>query len=169
MRRPGGDGEAAFRAFAAAEMSGLLRPAYYLTGNWDDAQELVQASLVKMYLAWKRLPADVDHHLYLRKVLVNTFRADLRKGWRRKEVLSVEAGSHAAYDVDLPEERDYQRGLLLALAPQQRAVIVLRFLQDLSVRQTADCLGVTEGTVKSQTSDALKSLRAMIAKEGSER
>ncbi len=150
-------------------MSGLLRPAYYLTGDWDDAQELVQASLVKMYLAWKRLPADVDHHLYLRKILVNTFRADLRKGWRRKEVVSVEVGGEAAYDVDLPEERDYQRRLLLALPPQQRAVVVLRYLQDLSVRQTADCLGVTEGTVKSQTSDALKSLRTMIAKEGSER
>ena len=59
-------------------------------------------------------------------------------------------------------ERDYQRELLLQLPPKQRAVVVLRFLEDLSVQQTADCLGVTVGTVKSQTSDALAALRIAV-------
>ena len=151
-------------------MSGLLRPAYYLSGSWDEAQDLVQSSLVKMYLAWPRLGADVDRHLYLRKVLLNTYRASLRSGWRRREVPVDGAGPDAASaEPAVAEERDYQRSLLLALPPKQRAVIVLRYLQDLSVQQTAACLGVSEGTVKSQTSDALKSLRAMVANEGSDR
>ena len=59
-------------------------------------------------------------------------------------------------------ERDYQRELLLQLPTKQRAVVVLRFLEDLSIQQTADCLGVTTGTVKSQTSDALAALRTAV-------
>jgi RNA polymerase sigma-70 factor (sigma-E family) len=167
VRTPGGTDDAAFREFAAAQMSALLRPAYYLAGDWDEAQELVQSSLVAMYVHWGRLGKDVDRYLYVRKVLLNTYRSSLRKGWRRREVagtgaesVAVEAGT---------EERDYQRTLLLALPHQQRAVIVLRYLQDLSIKQTAEVLGVSEGTVKSQTSDALASLRSMIAKEDSDR
>jgi RNA polymerase sigma-70 factor (sigma-E family) len=161
--------EAAYREFAAAQMHSLLRPAYYLTGSWHEAQDLVQASLVKMYLAWPRLRPDVDRHLYARKVMVNTYRAGLRPAWRRRETLSA-AQPPDTYDRDgLTEERDYQRALLMSLPPGQRAVIVLRYLQDLSIQQTADCLGVSAGTVKSQTSDALAALRQAIATEGSER
>src|SRR4051794_33136565 len=146
-------------------MTGLLRPAYYLAGDWDEAQDLVQTALVKMYVAWPRLGAEVDRHLYVRKVMLNVFRANLRKGWRSREVLAWAEDTPAVDEAGETEERDYQRRLLMALPPQQRAVIVLRYLQDLSVRQTADCLQVSEGTVKSQTSDALKSLRSMVAPE----
>lgn len=169
MTSAGDANEAAFREFAASQMHGLLRPAYYLTGSRHEAQDLVQASLVKMYLAWPRLAPDVDRHLYARKVLVNTYRAGLRRAWRRREALSPEPPAES-YDRDgLTEERDYQRALLMSLPPRQRAVVVLRYLQDLSIQQTAECLGVSAGTVKSQTSDALSALRHAIATQGSER
>jgi RNA polymerase sigma-70 factor (sigma-E family) len=167
VRTPGGTDEAAFREFAAAQLSALLRPAYYLAGNWDEAQELVQSALVTMYVHWGRLGKDVDRYLYVRKVLLNTYRSSLRKGWRSREVGGAVAEPLVVHTG--AEERDHQRTLLLALPPQQRAVIVLRYLQDLSIKQTAEVLGVSEGTVKSQTSDALASLRSMIAKEGSDR
>lgn len=161
--------EAAFREFAAAQLTGLLRPAFYLTGSWHEAQDLVQTSLVKMYLAWPRLGPDVDRHLYARKVLVNTYRAGLRRTWRRREALVPEPLGGVAYDREgLTEERDWQRALLMTLPPKQRAVIVLRYLQDLTIQQTADCLGISAGTVKSQTSDALVTLRRAIATERSE-
>ena len=155
-----------FDGFATAQMSALLRPAYYLTGDWDLAHDLVQTTLVKMYGAWGRLKADVDRVAYARTVLLNVYRdhcrserrhrnALLRKGWAPFEAASV----------DVPE-RDYQRELLLQLPPKQRAVVVLRFLEDLSVQQTADTLGVSVGTVKSQTADALKALRAAIESVG---
>lgn len=159
----------AYREFAAAQLHSLLRPAYYLTGSWHEAQDLVQSSLVKMYLAWPRLGPDVDRHLYARKVLVNTYRAGLRPAWRRREALSPEPPGDAYDPEGQTEERDYQRALLMTLPPRQRAVIVLRYLQDLSIQQTAECLGVSAGTVKSQTSDALAALRQAIATERSER
>ncbi len=149
-------------------MSALIRPAYYLAGDWHEAQDLVQAALVKMYLAWPRLAADVDRHLYVRKIMLNVFRANLRRSWRSREVLTSVEDPTSYGNEGQPEERDFQRRLLMALPPQQRAVIVLRYLQDLSVRQTAECLDVSEGTVKSQTSDALKSLRLAIASERTE-
>ena len=153
-----------FEGFAAAQLSGLLRPAYYLTGDWDLAQDLVQATLIRMYGAWGRLKPDVDRVAYARTVLVNLYR-DQTRSERRARRAAVRAESLSSGEVDLPE-RDYQRELLLQLPPKQRAVVVLRFLEDLSVRQTADALGVSTGTVKSQTADALKALRAAIETVG---
>jgi RNA polymerase sigma-70 factor (sigma-E family) len=155
-----------FERFAAAQLSGLLRPAYYLTGDMDLAQDLVQATLVKMYGAWGRLRPDVDRVAYARTVLLNVYR-DHTRGERRLRNTLLRKASQPAYaaDVDIAE-RDYHRELLLQLAPKQRAVVVLRFLEDLSVQETADCLGVTVGTVKSQTADALRALRTAIAGVG---
>lgn len=153
-----------FEGFAAAQLSALLRPAYYLTGDWDLAQDLVQATLVRMYGAWGRLKPDVDRVAYARTVLVNLYRDQTRSERRARRAL-LGSDSRLSHEVDLPE-RDYQRELLLQLPPKQRAVVVLRFLEDLSVQQTADVLGVSTGTVKSQTADALKALRAAIETVG---
>ena len=157
---------AGFDGFAAAQLSALLRPAYYLTGDWDLAQDLVQATLVRMYGAWDRLKPDVDRVGYARTVLLNLYRDQTRSERRARKAL-VRTGSRAlSADVDDLPERDYQRELLQRLPPKQRAVVVLRFLEDLSVQQTADVLGVTTGTVKSQTADALKALRSAIESVG---
>ena len=152
--------EAELERFAAAQLSSLLRPAYYLTGDWDLAQDLVQVTLVRMCGAWDRLKPDVDRVAYARTVLLNVYRDHARTERRRAFGLRrVTPAPFAEVDV---AERDYQRELLMQLPPKQRAVVVLRFLEDLSVQQTADCLGVTTGTVKSQTSDALAALRTAV-------
>lgn len=151
-----------FDRFAAAQLTNLLRPAYYLTGDWDTAQDIVQLALVKMLGAWGRLKPDIDRVAYARTVMVNVYRDQLRSDRRRRITLVHRATQPIANpEVDVAE-RDYQRELLLQLPPRQRAVVVLRFLEDLSVQETADCLGVTTGTVKSQTADALRALRTTV-------
>jgi RNA polymerase sigma-70 factor (sigma-E family) len=152
---------AGFDGFAAAQLSALLRPAYYLTGDWDLAQDLVQATLVRMYGAWGRLKPDVDRVAYARTVLLNLYRDQTRSERRAHKALLRKGSRPVSPEVDVLE-RDYQRELLQQLPPRQRAVVVLRFLEDLSVQQTADVLGVSTGTVKSQTADALTALRAAI-------
>jgi RNA polymerase sigma-70 factor (sigma-E family) len=155
-----------FERFAASQLTSLLRPAFYLTGDRDLAQDIVQATLIKMCGAWGRLKPDVDRVAYARTVLVNVYRDHLRQERRRRNSLLRTPSRqvpHAEVDV---AERDYQRELLMRLAPKQRAVVVLRFLEDLSIQETADCLGVTTGTVKSQTADALQALRTAIANVG---
>ena len=148
---------AGFEEYVAARQAGLLRTAYLLTGHRQDAEDLVQQSLVKVVPHWHRIDGDPDP--YVRRVLV---RENVSR-WRRRrwrEVLghdTPEPGS--SHD---PSGRlDLQRALA-SLAPRQRAVVVLRFLEDRSVAETADALGVTEGTVKSQTRDALARLRVLL-------
>jgi RNA polymerase sigma-70 factor (sigma-E family) len=157
--------DAGFEGFAAAQLNALMRPAYYLTGDWDLAQDLVQATLVRMYAAWGRLKPGVDRVGYARTVLVNLYRDQTRSERRARKALLRTGSRPPSVDVDVPE-RDYQRELLQRLPPKQRAVVVLRFLEDLSVQQTAEVLGVSTGTVKSQTADALKALRAAIESVG---
>jgi RNA polymerase sigma-70 factor (sigma-E family) len=165
MRR---NDETAYREFAAVQLQALQRPAYLLCGDWHLAQDLVQTTLVKMYGAWPRLGHEVDRHAYVRKVLVNTYVSQRRRQWWRREIstgddLAQLAGSSR----DEPGDNQAQRALLLTLPPRQRAVIVLRFWEDRSVEQTAQTLGIATGTVKSQTSEALKTLRLSLAEERS--
>lgn len=157
--------DAQYEGFAQAQLSHLLRPALYLTGDWHRAQELVQATLVKMYVAWPRLGADVDVAAYARQVLMNQFRDDQRAEARRHRGVGRWLHHNPEVNVAAADltERDHLGELLAKLPPKQRAVVVLRFLEDLSVEQTAHILGVSPGTVKSQTSDAIAALRTMTA------
>ena len=109
---------AGIEQFAAAQLSSLLRPAYYLTGDWDFAQGLVQATLVKMCGAWDRLKPDVDRVAYARTVLLNVYRDHARSERRRAFGLVRVPPPAAAAEADLAE-RDYQRELLLQLPPKQ--------------------------------------------------
>jgi RNA polymerase sigma-70 factor (sigma-E family) len=158
------DDETTYREFAAVHLQTLQRPAYLLCGDWHAAQDLVQTALVKMYAAWPRLGDDVDRHAYVRRVLVNTYISSRRRHWWRREVSSSAVVDVASVPVD-PDERESQRVLLLTLPPRQRAVVVLRFWEDFSVEQTAQALGIAAGTVKSQTSEALKTLRITITEQ----
>ncbi len=146
-----------FEEYVAARQNGLLRTAYLLTGHRQDAEDLVQQALVKVVAHWHRIDGDPDP--YVRQVLV---RENISR-WRRRrwrEVLGHEAPEPLASDD--PADRLDLRRALRALAPRQRAVIVLRYLEDRSVAETADALGVGEGTVKSQTRDALARLRSLL-------
>ena len=162
MREPEG-----FRAFVAARQNALLRTAWLLTGDWQQAEDLVQTALVKVWPRWERVAALGDPEPYVRRTLVTTYLTWKRRRWTGEQ-------PHA----DLPDVPEPADGLdavglraaltkaLATLPPAHRAVLVLRFYEDLSVEQTADVLGVPPGTVKSQTARALERLAAADVMEG---
>ena len=155
-------GREAFQAYVVGRSPALLRTAYLLTGNRADAEDLLQTALAKTYLAWDRI-ADRQHvDAYARRALVNEHRSTWRRASRRLEVLSEappETGQeHAAYD----GEREVVWRFVQALPPRQRAVVVLRYYEDLSEAEIADLLGISTGTVKSQASRALAALRERL-------
>jgi RNA polymerase sigma-70 factor (sigma-E family) len=160
--------EEEFREFVAARSAALLRTAYLLAGDWATAEDLLQTALTKTYLAWKRLGEIEAVEPYARRVLVNTATSWWRRKWhgeRPTETLPERA------EPDRLEEqldRDALWQHVKALPARQRAVLVLRFYEDLSEAQTAALLGISVGTVKSQTSRALGSLRHRLTGEGLE-
>jgi RNA polymerase sigma-70 factor (sigma-E family) len=153
--------EEAFRAFAWAQRPMLRRTAYLMCGDWHQADDLVQTTLVKLYLAWRRIHSGANPQAYTRRILTRCYLDDRRRPWRREapteEVADRAAPASAAEDVlDL-------RAALDLLPPRQRATIVLRFWADASVAETADALDCSEGTVKSQTARALATLREHLS------
>ncbi len=156
--RPPSDAE--FTEFVHGSWRSLYRTAYLLLGDHAEAEDLVQTALAKTYAAWHRV-RDLDAApAYARTALVNTASSWFRKkSWRNERPSSVlpELG----FEQD-PSDRPAVVDALGHLAPRQRAVIVLRFYEDLSVAQAATALGCSEGTVKSQTSDALARLRTLL-------
>ncbi|HET8561558.1 MAG TPA: SigE family RNA polymerase sigma factor, partial [Marmoricola sp.] len=149
-----------FEAWMVARQRWLLRTAYLLSGDVHTAEDLVQTALAKLYLAWDRVSAaGVD--AYARKILVNEHASLWRRKWRHKEVTTDDLSRHEVPVRD--EEYDGTRTALWeavrALAPRQRAVIVLRYYEQLSEAETAEALGVSLGTVKSQASRAIATLR----------
>jgi RNA polymerase sigma-70 factor (sigma-E family) len=161
--------DAGFAEWMSARQGGLARTAYLLTGSQHAADDLVQTTLTRLYLAWDRI-ADRQHvDAYARRVLVNEHRSAWRRARRRPEVLS-----DAVPESPLaPDEYDGQREavwrFVQSLPPRQRAVIVLRYYEDLSEAEIADLLGISTGTVKSQASRALASLRDRVPAREEER
>lgn len=145
-----------FEAFVASRSGALLRTAYLLTRDRGLAEDLLQTALAKAWRAWERID---DHpEPYVRKILVNTYASWWRRRWNGEQP-TAELPEHA-----VPGEPGAMEGADLwtavgRLPRRQRAVIVLRFYEDLSEAQTAALLGVATGTVKSQTSKALRALR----------
>ncbi|MGC4937135.1 SigE family RNA polymerase sigma factor [Kribbella sp. DT2] len=148
-----------FAEYAATHQQRMYRQAYLLTGDLHQAEDLVQATLLKLYRAWPRA-SEVEYlKAYSSKTLVRTYLHGRRK-WRREHELSrLPAPARAADPTDL------RLTLLAALADlprRARAVVVLRFWDDLSVEQTAEALGCSQGTVKSQSNRALRLLRERL-------
>jgi RNA polymerase sigma-70 factor (sigma-E family) len=154
-----------FSDFVAARWPALVRTAYLLTGDRADAEDLVQASLAKTYAAWGRIRVPEAAEAYVRRTMATTHVSWWRR--HRGRVLSVaQPPEPPAPDGVGPLETLLARSALwphLGRLPRgQRAVIVLRYYEDLTEAQTADALGVSVGTVKSQTSRALAALRAAL-------
>jgi len=147
-----------FEAFVAARYGALLRTAYLLTGDHHDAEDLLQQALVKAVGAWGRITGDPEP--YVRTILV---RQNISR-WRRRRwrELTTDAPPETAVADDGTEDRIALHRALGVLAPRQRAVIVLRYYDDLTEVQTAEALGISVGTVKSQTRDALRRLRDVV-------
>lgn len=148
--------ERSFEEFVGARRGALLRTAYLMTGSTHDAEDLVQAALIKAVPKWGRISDDPEP--YVRAILA---RESISR-WRRRrwrEVTSDTLPEQRAATTDV-EGRESLRSALASLAPRQRAVVVLRYYEDLTEKQTAEVLGISVGTVKSQCRDALARLRS---------
>lgn len=151
--------------FVRARYSALLRVAYLLCGDVGRAEDLVQASLAKTALAWRRIDRGdgVDH--YVRRVLINTYISARRRRswWERPSDLVEDLAGPSQYDA--ADQRDALRRALRRLPARQRAAVVLRHYLDLSEQQAATTMSCSVGTVKSLTSRGLRSLRAYLTEE----
>jgi RNA polymerase sigma-70 factor (sigma-E family) len=153
-----------FRDYVAARQRGLLRAAWLLTGDWHSAEDLVQAALVRVWPRWARVAAGGDPDAYVRRVLVNVYLSARRRRWHGEyatgELPDGPTGADEFASVDL---RDAVGRALSGLGRRQRAVLVLRYFDDLSEAQVAAAMGCSIGTVKSQSAKALAKLRATLA------
>ncbi|MFK3984653.1 SigE family RNA polymerase sigma factor [Micromonospora sp. NPDC050397] len=163
------DLEEEFREFVAARSAALLRTAYLLAGDWATAEDLLQTALTKTYLAWKRLGEIEAVEPYARRVLVNTATSWWRRRWHGERPTEVLPERPAPDQIEEQLERDALWRHVRTLPARQRAVLVLRFYEDLTESQTAAMLNISPGTVKSQTFRALNTLRRRLGEEpGSE-
>jgi RNA polymerase sigma-70 factor (sigma-E family) len=153
--------DAAFEEFVAARSGDLLRTAVLLTRDRGHAEDLLQTALVKAYRRWSRIAAD-DPYPYVRRVLVTT----AASWWRRRstqEIVAMPALDPAGPDeTEAVAERERLADALAELPPRMRAVLVLRYAEDLSEAATAEALDCSIATVKSQTSRGLARLRDLL-------
>ncbi|MFG2010936.1 SigE family RNA polymerase sigma factor [Micromonospora sp. NPDC048868] len=152
-----------YRQFVEARLEHLRRTAYLLCRDWHTADDLVSITLGKLYRAWTRVRAAENVDAYVRQVLTRAWLDERRRPWRR-ERSTDEVPDDAAPDTE-PDlaDRELLLDLLGKLPERRRAVVVLRYYCDLSVEETAQILGITTGTVKSQAARALESLRLLAA------
>jgi RNA polymerase sigma-70 factor (ECF subfamily) len=154
-----------FDDFVAARSHALLRTAYLLTGDHHHAEDLLQTSLTALYLHWGSLRDPRAAESYVRRSLVTTYTSWWRRrSWRERPTADLpEAHAEVLTTGVTGGDSDEMWRHLGALPRQQRAVIVLRFYEDLSVDETAALLGISAGSVKSHTSRALGALRMRLA------
>lgn len=162
------DDRAAFETLVATRSQAMLRTAYLLTGDAGLAEDLLQTALAKMIPRWHRLRDPDAAEAYVRRVMTTTYLKWRRRLWRNEvpsETLpdTPHADAYGAVDV-----RDGLRRALATLTARQRAIVVLRFYEDLSEERVAELLGCSVGTVKSTASRALAQLRANGVPNGSE-
>jgi RNA polymerase sigma-70 factor (sigma-E family) len=148
-----------FLEFVRARSLALRRTAYLLCGDWSAGDDLVQESLAKVYVAWPRIAASQAVESYTRTTMLRTYLNEKRK-WRR-EVHYGDVPEHPTDDQDTALTVTLS-ALLRELPAKQRAVLVLRFYQDLSVPQIAEELDIPQGTVKSQLSRGLSTMRTRL-------
>ncbi|WP_049577620.1 RNA polymerase sigma factor [Streptomyces sp. SBT349] len=164
--------ERRFREFAADRARSLRRTAYLLCGDWHLADDLAQTTLIKMYRSWSRLERRGELDAYVRRVLLRTWLDERRRPWRRAEnsCSEVPDAPDASAGPEEVADRMEVSGLvhraLLALPPRQRATVVLRYVEDLSVADTAAALRCSTGNVKSQAARGLDAMRAAIGTAG---
>ena len=160
------DTDEEFTAYVAASAVRMRRTAYLLCGDWQRAEDALQAALVKLYLSWDRMRARAREALdaFVRTTLVRGLIDEHRRLWSRVHVQAALPDRAAAEPLPV-EERLTVRDALAKVAPRQRAVLVLRFYEDCDVAETARLIGCTEGTVKSQTARGLARLRELLAAE----
>jgi RNA polymerase sigma-70 factor (sigma-E family) len=146
-----------FAEFVAARSPALLRTARLLTGDWASAEDLLQDSLAKCWRRWSRISGNPEP--YVQKVMLHTYLAWSRRLWTRERPTEVLPETQVDDATGRIVDEDAVQAALRRLPRRQRAVVVLRYFDDLSEAETARLLGISTGTVKSQTSKALAALR----------
>jgi RNA polymerase sigma-70 factor (sigma-E family) len=155
-----------FAAYAAARQHHLLRTAFLLCGDPVSAQDLAQEALTNLCRAWKRARRADSVDACARRTLINAYLRHRRKLGRDREAQRALVGeARAQGGAEQAEQRLALLAALDRLGKRSRAVLVLRYWEDMSVQQTADVLGCSVGTVKSQTSRALARLRDLLGPE----
>lgn len=164
MRRA--EREAAFTDYVAARQVHLRRIAYAICGDWHRADDLLQISLTKLYVAWPRVCGKGTEDAYVRQIMVRANIDEHRRPWRRERVTDEVPELVAGPDHQL-EERSELFDALQELPEMQRKVVVLRHWLQLSVTESAKELGIAEGTVKSHSSRGLAALERALTATGS--
>ncbi len=157
------DREAAYVEYVSQRLTPLRRTAYRLCGDWPLAEDLVQASLAKLFVSWRRAQSAENLDAYTRQIVVRTWLDETRRPWRRAEPMADVP--EVATIADDPATRLTLMAALATVPPGQRAVVVLRFWEGMSVKETAQALRCSEGTVKSQSSAGLAALRRALPDE----
>lgn len=154
-----------FSAYFAVRRDPVRRVAYLLTGDWHKADDLTQTAFLKLYGAWDKVRDRSAMDAYVRSCLVRSVVDDSRRPWRREKVVEFlpenvdDRGSEIAAMV---ADRELFRQALAEVPPKQRTVLVLRYYEGLDVASAAAAMGITEGTVKSQTARGLVALRTAV-------
>lgn len=152
-----------FDDFFRATWSRLFRTAYAVAGDAGAAEDALQVAYARAFASWRRVRAAQHPEAYVRRIVVNEILSTRRRAWWQRE--RPHAAPESSVSSASPEsgilERDAVWTAVLALPPRQRAVVVLRYYEDLSEEQIAEVLGCSRGTVKSQSSAALANLRRL--------
>jgi RNA polymerase sigma-70 factor (sigma-E family) len=151
-----------FREFVLARGPALSRMAYLLCGDHGAAEDLVQSALARAATRWRSVVAGGNPEGYVRRVMLNEHVSWWRRFGRREHLMPQLPEGPGVPGPDSSLDRLELAAATARLAPRQRAVIVLRFYEDLSEAETAAMLGCSIGTVKSQTHDALARLRQLL-------
>jgi len=157
------DADPEFEEYFRARRDGVRRTAYLLCGDWHRADDHAQAAFVALHRHWRRIRDRSALDGWMRRTLVRSIVDESRRPWRRERST---AQPPAVVAVDGPADGVATRYVLVdglaAVPPRQRAVLVLRFLEGLDVAATAEVLGCSAGTVKSQTAHGLAALRLAL-------
>ncbi|MDH6465973.1 RNA polymerase sigma-70 factor (sigma-E family) [Micromonospora sp. A200] len=156
------DLEQEYVEYVTSRLPALRRIACHLTGDAHRGDDLVQSAVTRLYVGWRRAREADNVDAYVRTVLVRVFLDEKRRLWSRVRLVDTTPEPAPAPTGDAVEDRELLHAALAQVPPRQRAVLVLRFLHDRPVDEVAATLGCTAGTVKSQTSHGLASLRRLL-------
>lgn len=152
-----------FDAFVVGSWTRLFRTAHALTGNRQDAEDMLQNALAKAYSHWRKVRRAESPEAYVHRIIAHETISAWRRRWRQVErtTATVPESVHDGH-AEAVSDRATMWSVIQALPPRQRAIVVLRYYEDLSEREIAETLGITPGTVKSQASTALRRLRTHV-------
>lgn len=161
--------DAEFSAYFRARRDQVRRTAYLLCGDWHKADDLTQTAFLKLYGSWNRIREPRAMDAYVRSCLARSVVDESRRPWRREKVVEFlpEHADSAGSDIaTVVADREVLRQALESVPPGQRTVLVFRYYEGLDVATTAAAMGISEGTVKSQTARGLAALRTAVEQLG---